>query len=140
MSGSNHFMQNGVLSHAANPVKKMLKRDFRNAIIISHLWCTAGEFQSPHLNLFDFWMWCYLKNISTSIAHLPELKEHTSQHIVDVKPETLRSVVEYAVPRFHLLPENGSRHVEYVLHQSRKTKNNMLMYAFYVVFGLWKIK
>ncbi|GBM96280.1 hypothetical protein AVEN_109583-1 [Araneus ventricosus] len=62
----------------------------------------------------------YLKDVvfSTPIAHLAELKARIVQHILNMTPETLRSVVEHAVSRFQLVAENGGQHIEHVLHQS----------------------
>ncbi|GBN77041.1 hypothetical protein AVEN_208727-1, partial [Araneus ventricosus] len=77
--------------------------------------------RSPDLNPCDFWLWGYLKDVvfSTPIAHLAELKARIAQHILNVSPETLRSVVEHAVSRFQLVAENDGQHIEHVLHQSR---------------------
>ena len=53
------------------------------------------------------------------IANLAELKARISQRIWNITPETLRSVVEYAVCRFQLIAYNGGQHVEHVLRLSR---------------------
>ncbi|GBO00449.1 hypothetical protein AVEN_185088-1 [Araneus ventricosus] len=78
--------------------------------------------RSPDLNPYDSWLWGYLKDVvfSTPIAHLAELKARITQHILNVTPETLRSVVEHAVSRFQLVAENGGQHIEHVLNQSRE--------------------
>ncbi|GBN07059.1 hypothetical protein AVEN_39056-1 [Araneus ventricosus] len=103
-------------------MKQLLKRHFGNARIISHLFPTALPSRSPYLNPCDFWLWGCLKDVvfSTPTAHLAELKACIAQHILNVTPETLRSVVEHAVPRFQLVAENGGQHIEHVLHQSRE--------------------
>ncbi|GBM19504.1 hypothetical protein AVEN_107979-1 [Araneus ventricosus] len=82
----------------------------------------AWPSRSPDLNPCDFWLWGYLKDVvfSTPIAHLAELKARIAQHILNVTPETLRSVVEHAVSRFQLIAENSGQHIEHVLHQSRE--------------------
>ena len=41
------------------------------------------------------------------------------QHILNVTPEILQSVMEHAVSRFLVLAENGRKPTEDVLHQSR---------------------
>ncbi|GBN56822.1 hypothetical protein AVEN_33068-1 [Araneus ventricosus] len=112
----------GAPPHIANPVKQLLKRPFGNARIISRHFPTAWPSRSPDLNPLDFWMWGYLKAVvfSNPIAHLAELKARIAQHILNVIPETLRSVVEHAVSRFQLIAENGGQHIEHVLHQSRE--------------------
>ncbi|GBN75379.1 hypothetical protein AVEN_8064-1 [Araneus ventricosus] len=96
------FMQDGAPPHIANPVKQLLKRHFGNARIISRQFPTAWPSRSPDLNPCDFWLWGYLKDFvfSTPIAHLAELKARIAEHILNVTPETLRSVVEHAVSRF----------------------------------------
>ena len=64
-------------------------------------------------------MWGYLKDVvlRASVANLVELKVRISQHIMNIIPETLRSVIEHAVCRFQLFAHNGGQHV--VLRQSR---------------------
>ncbi|GBM66465.1 hypothetical protein AVEN_146293-1 [Araneus ventricosus] len=115
------FMQDGAPPHIGNPVKQLLKRHFGNARIISGHFPTVWPSRSPDLNPCDFWLWGYLKDVfSTPIAHLAELKARIEQHILNVTPETLRSVVEHAVSRFQLVAENVGQHIEHVLHQSRE--------------------
>ncbi|GBO20091.1 hypothetical protein AVEN_21820-1 [Araneus ventricosus] len=82
----------------------------------------AWPSRSPDLNPCDFWLCGYLKDVvfSTPIAHLAELKARIAQHILNVTPETLLSVVEHAVSRFQLVAENGGQCIEHVLHQSRE--------------------
>ena len=62
------------------------------------------------------WLWGYLKDVvfNTLIINLAELKVCIAQHILNVTPETLRSVVEHAVSRFQLLEENGAQHTELI--------------------------
>ncbi|GBM00544.1 hypothetical protein AVEN_77354-1 [Araneus ventricosus] len=110
------------LCKMANPVKQLLKRHLGNARIISRHFPTAWPSRSPDLNTCDFWLWGYLKDVvfSTPIAHLAELKARVAQHILNVTSETQRSVVEHAVSRFQLVAENGGKHIEHVLHQSRE--------------------
>ena len=52
---------------------------------------------------------------SVDAAYLAELKAHIAQHILNMTPETLRSVVEHAFSQFQLLAENGGQHIEHVL-------------------------
>ncbi|GBL94545.1 hypothetical protein AVEN_235631-1 [Araneus ventricosus] len=94
------FMQDGAPPQIANPVKQ----HFGNARIISRHFPTAWPSRSPDLNPCDFWLWGYLKDVvfSTQIAHLAEVKARIAQHILNVTPETLRSVVEHAVSGFQL--------------------------------------
>lgn len=116
------FMQDGAPPHIANPVKQLLKRHFGNARIISRRFPTAWPSRSPDLNPCDFWLWGYLKAVvfSAPIANLAELKARIAQHILNVTPETLRSVVEHAVSRFQLVSENGGQHIEHLLRQSHE--------------------
>ncbi|GBN59853.1 hypothetical protein AVEN_111687-1 [Araneus ventricosus] len=92
------------------------------SIILFWMADLAWPSRSPDLNPCDFWLWGYLKDVvfSTPIAHLAELKARIAQHILNMTPETLRSVVEHAVSRFQLVAENGGQHIEHVLHQSRE--------------------
>ena len=53
---------------------------------------------------------------------LVEMKAHFAQRILNVTPDTLRSVVEHAVSRCQLLAENSGHHMEHVLHKSREIK------------------
>lgn len=117
------FMQDGAPPHIANRVKRLLRRHFGNARIISRHFPTAWPARSPDLNPCDFWLWGYLKDIvfSTPIANVADLKTRIAQHILNVTPDTLRSVVEHAVSRFNLVAHNGGQHIEHVLHQSRQT-------------------
>ena len=110
------FMQDGAPPHIANSVKQ----HFRHARITSCHFRTTWLPRSTDLNLREFWLWSYLKDVvfSTLIADLAELKACTGQHIHNnVTLDTLQSVVEHAVSPFQLLAENGGRHTEYVLHQ-----------------------
>ena len=54
---------NGVLPHNANPMKPLLKRHFENARIISCHFPTALLSRSSYLNMCDFWLWGYLKDV-----------------------------------------------------------------------------
>lgn len=113
------FMQDGAPPHIANPVKQLLRRHFGNARIISRHFPTAWPPRSPDLNPCDFWLWGYLKDVfSAPIANLAELKARIAQHILNVTPETLRSVVEHAVSRFQLVAHNAGQHIEHVVRQS----------------------
>ncbi|GBL86791.1 hypothetical protein AVEN_96029-1 [Araneus ventricosus] len=92
---------------------------------IVHDWVYLGyswPSRSSDLNPCDFWLWGYLKDVvlSTPIAHSAELKARIAQHILNVTPETLLSVVEHAVSRLQLVAENGGQHIEHILHQSRE--------------------
>ena len=82
-------MEDDIPPHIANPVKKLLKRYFRNARIISRHFPTAWRSRSPNFNLCDFWLWSYLKDtvFSTPIARLAELKARIAQHILNMTPE-----------------------------------------------------
>ena len=115
-------MQDGASPHIANAVKKLLKRHLENARIISRPFPTAWPSRSPYLNPGDFWLWGYLEDVvfSTPTAYLAELKARIARYILNLTPETLRSVVEHEVSRFQLLAENDGQHTEHVLHQSRE--------------------
>ena len=52
------------------------------------------------------------------MAYLAELKARIVQHILNMPPEALWSIVEHAVPRFQLFAENDGQHIEHVFHQS----------------------
>ena len=106
-------MRDGAPPHIANPLKQLLKRHFGNAGMISRHFPTAWLSRSSDLNPWVFWLWGYPKDVfSAPVAHLIELKGRIAQHIPNVTPETLRSVVEYAVSRFQLLVESGGQHIE----------------------------
>ena len=115
-------MQDGASPYIANSVKQLLKRHFGNARIISRHFPTAWPSRSPNLNLSDFPLSDYMKDVvfSILIAHLDELKAHIGQHILNVTRETLLSVVEHAVSRFYLLAENSVQPIEHVLKMSRE--------------------
>ena len=49
---------------------------------------------------------------SSPLAFLAELKARIAQHILNVTPETLRSVLEHTVSKFQLLAENSGQHTE----------------------------
>ncbi|GFT00702.1 transposable element Tcb2 transposase [Trichonephila clavipes] len=49
---------------------------------------------------------CYAQ--CSDSTHLAELKTHIAQHILNLTPETLRSVVEQAASKFKLVAENGA--------------------------------
>ncbi|GFT00706.1 hypothetical protein TNCV_3114002 [Trichonephila clavipes] len=61
---------------------------------------------------------CYAQ--CSDSTHLAELKTHIAQHILNLTPETLRSVVEQAASKFKLVAENGRQHIQHVLLQSHK--------------------
>ena len=125
-------MQDGALLHIGNPIKQQLKRRFGNAGINSRHFPTAWQYRSPGLNPCDFRLWGYLKDVMfrIPITHLAELKERIKQHILNVIPETLQSMVMYAVFRFQLVSERDEQHPV-----SGNLKTN-LMDAFYAIFGL----
>ncbi|GFX70687.1 uncharacterized protein TNCV_3307351 [Trichonephila clavipes] len=69
------FMQDGAPPHIANPVKRCRKGHFGNARVISRHFPIAWMSRRPDLNLCDFWLWGYLKDVFTAlIAHIAELK------------------------------------------------------------------
>ncbi|GIX98722.1 hypothetical protein CEXT_24271 [Caerostris extrusa] len=55
---------------------------------------------------------------SGQIANLVKLKAWITQHINNVAPEKLRSVVEHAICRFQLVTENDGQHTGHVLRKS----------------------
>ena len=116
------FMKDGYPPHIANPVKQLLKWHFGSARIIYRHFPAVWPSRSSDINPCDFWLWGYLKGVvfSAPMAHLAELKTLIAQYILNVTPETMRSVVEHAFSRFQLLAENGRQHIECVLHQSRE--------------------
>ncbi|GFW47237.1 uncharacterized protein TNCV_56901 [Trichonephila clavipes] len=101
-------MQDGAPPRIANPVKQLLKGHFGNARVLSRI-SQQSDPRSPDLNRCDFWLWGYLKDIvfSAPIAHLAELKSRIAQHILNVIPKTLQSIVEYVVPRFKRVAHNS---------------------------------
>ena len=98
---------------------QLFKRHFGNDRIISRHFLTAWTSRTPDLNQCDFCLWDYLKNVALriSIASLAEMKARIVQQILNMTPETLRSIVEFAVSRFKLLSQDGAQHIEHVLHQ-----------------------
>ena len=44
-------------------------------------------------------------------AHLAKLKALISEHILNVTLQTLQSLAEHAVSRYHLLTENDGQHI-----------------------------
>ncbi|NSX83578.1 hypothetical protein GOM44_04430 [Wolbachia endosymbiont of Atemnus politus] len=114
--GSIIFMQDGAPPHIFNPVKQLLTMHFGTRIISRHF-PTVWPPRSPDLNPCDFWLWGYLKSVvfRGPIQNLAELKTRITQHIHNITPDTLRSVVEHAVSRFQLVAENGGQHIEHLL-------------------------
>ena len=84
--------------------------------------------------------WKILYSVCTSITHLIELKARIAQHIPNVTPETLWSVVKHAVSRFQHLVENSKQHTEHVLHQSREIKKPTwwMFFMLFLASGLLK--
>ncbi|GBM81046.1 hypothetical protein AVEN_56752-1 [Araneus ventricosus] len=115
------FMQDGAPPHIATPLKQLLSLYFGNDIIISRHFPTAWAPRSPDLNLCNFWLWSYLKDVlyGVPIANLVELKNSITQHIHNITTETLRSIVEHAVLRFQLVGENGGQYIEFFLSKSK---------------------
>ncbi|GFV58719.1 uncharacterized protein TNCV_3778591 [Trichonephila clavipes] len=103
---------------------------------------TFGPSRSPGLNPCDFWLLGYLKDVvfSAPIAHLAEMKSCIAQHILNVIPDTLRSVMEHAL----FLDLNLQTTVDSILNMLcsslTKFKNRFEMNAFYAVFGLMTFK
>ncbi|GFX82294.1 uncharacterized protein TNCV_973061 [Trichonephila clavipes] len=66
-------------------------------------------------------MWGYLKDVlfTAPSAHLAELKSRIAQDVLNVTPEALRSVVKDAGSRFKLVANNGGKHIEHVLRQTK---------------------
>ncbi|GFV15145.1 uncharacterized protein TNCV_4327921 [Trichonephila clavipes] len=94
LCGWDLFMQDGAPLLFANPVKQLLKEHFINNRVFSRHFPTAWPLRSLDLNLRDFWLWGYLKDVvfSASIAHLAELRPRIAQYILNMTPETLQSV------------------------------------------------
>lgn len=134
-------MQDGAPLHITNPLKQLLKRHFGNASIISRHLPTVWPSRLSNLNPCDFCLWGYMKDIvfSAPIANLAEWKARIAQHILNVTPEILRSVVENTVSRFQLVAKNGGQLWTCFTPVSRNLKND-LMDAFYAVFDLRIIK
>ncbi|GFX93993.1 uncharacterized protein TNCV_3413551 [Trichonephila clavipes] len=91
------FMQDGASLYTANPVKHLLKVHFGNARVISHHFPKVWQPRSPKLNPCHFWRWGYLKDVAFTapITHLAELKSRIAQHILNVTPETLQSILQH---------------------------------------------
>ncbi|GFV44051.1 uncharacterized protein TNCV_3571721 [Trichonephila clavipes] len=100
-------------------IEETAEGHFGNARVISHHFPIALWPQSPDPNACDFCHWDYLTDVvSAPIARLAELKSRIAQHILNVTPETLRSVSEHAVSRFKLNTDNRGQNIEHVLHLS----------------------
>ena len=116
------FMQGGSPQIIPNPVYQLLKKHFENAKIISRYFPTAWTSRSHDLNSCYLWLWGSLYDVvfSTQIAYLAEMKVRIVQHILNVTPETLQAVIQYAISRPQLLPENCGQRIEHFFHPSLK--------------------
>ena len=104
------FMLNVHFSTHCKPVKHLLKLHFVKTPIINCHFPPAWSSWSPDLNLWTREIqivglserYC----VQSSDFKFSWMKESIEQHILNVAPNALQSVVKHAVSRFQLLAEN----------------------------------
>lgn len=108
------FMQDGAPPHIGLPVQQFLRQHFTNDRIISRAFPTTWPSRSPDLNPCDFWLWGHLKNLvyRERLVTLADLKESISLHVRSISDDQLRSAVEQAVHRLHILHLQEGNHIE----------------------------
>ncbi|GFY11315.1 uncharacterized protein TNCV_4472981 [Trichonephila clavipes] len=89
------FMQDAAPRHITRCVTDVLKHHFTVERVISrqfrHLWPP----RSPVHNPCDFWLWGHLKQLVScdQPKTLPDLKDSTSRHVLNISQNTLRSML-----------------------------------------------
>ncbi|GFU68126.1 uncharacterized protein TNCV_247901 [Trichonephila clavipes] len=76
--------------------------------------------RSPDLNLCDFWLWGYLKNLAYRgrLVTLEDLKDSIALHVRSISVDQLRSAVEQTLHRLQILHlEEGNRIEQHSLHR-----------------------
>ncbi|GBN09925.1 hypothetical protein AVEN_216281-1 [Araneus ventricosus] len=63
------FMQDGAPTHIVRPVQTLVRAHFADDREISRSYPTAWPPRSPDLNLCDFWLWGFLKDLSMEEAY-----------------------------------------------------------------------
>ncbi|GFX24550.1 DUF4817 domain-containing protein [Trichonephila clavipes] len=89
------FMQDGTISHTANPVNSFLIQTFGEDIIVSRHCRYPWPPRSPDLTLADFWLWGYLKSrvYLTGPSSLSELKDAIRREVSSIHPDILHTAV-----------------------------------------------
>ena len=90
------FMQDGAFQRISCCVKDVLKTHFTEKRVISCHFPYPWPLRSPDLIPCDFWLWRHLKHLVSreNPRTLPVFKDPISQHVRNISPNTLRSVVE----------------------------------------------
>ncbi|GFU24280.1 DUF4817 domain-containing protein [Trichonephila clavipes] len=111
------FMQDGEISHTANPVKTFLIQTFGEDRIVSRRCRYPWPPLSPDLTPEDFWLWGYLKSrvYLSGPSSLPELKDVIRREVSSIHSDMLHSAVAGFVTRLECLLPCGGGHMEHIL-------------------------
>ncbi|GFY13718.1 uncharacterized protein TNCV_4960881 [Trichonephila clavipes] len=94
-------MQDGAISHTANPVRAFLIQTFGEVRIVSRRCRYPWLPRSSDLTPADFWLWGYLKYrvYLSGPSSLLELKDAIRREVSSIHPDMLHSAVTGFVTR-----------------------------------------
>ncbi|GFT27846.1 uncharacterized protein TNCV_10591 [Trichonephila clavipes] len=89
--------------------------------VISRYFPDAWPSRSSDLNLYDFWLWGFLKYrvCRGRIRTLPDLKVSIVRHVAKIPRELLRAPIENVIMSFQRVIDINGAHIEHILELNK---------------------
>ena len=107
-------MQDGTHPRIDRRVKQLLRQHFTGPWEIRRHFSTTWPPRSPDIIPYDFWLRGFLKDkiYSRRPASVADLKDSIPLHVLHIRADSFRSVVENTVLRLEHIVESEGGHVE----------------------------